>query len=101
MFVKQMPITIHERTGETDPSLALRMTRGGGKCGARLPRRPLVLRWLWGATTRRATVPHFDPVILRRSQRIRSLVPLETGETDPSLALRMTRGCAGRRCGRG
>ena len=26
MFVKQMPITIRERTGETDPSLALRMT---------------------------------------------------------------------------
>ena len=28
MCVKQMPITIRERTGETDPSLALRMTRG-------------------------------------------------------------------------
>ena len=32
------------------------------------------LFYLWGATTRRATVPQFDPVILRRSRRIRSFV---------------------------
>ena len=62
MFVKQMPITIRKRTGETDPSLALRMTRGVESVGRGLPDAPMVLRWLWGATTRRAK-PRIGPLL--------------------------------------
>ena len=40
MFVKQMPITIRKRTGETDPSLALRMTRGVESVGRGFPDGP-------------------------------------------------------------
>ena len=40
MFVKQMPITIRKRTGKTDPSLALRMTRGVESVGRGFPDGP-------------------------------------------------------------